>query len=156
MTKTGSIIGDRIDYNEAGALRSQRHIPNKNYPRNPPPPPPRLLMSAIKGSQSKDAFQQHTSTGGGTLSYLTCNNTTTFVLLSAFSLTRAIWPKHWAKSCISLPQEWKHSTSGWQKATNWLISINQLHLNTVNGSGSWFSVVPSDNYKVWKLRLVIN
>ena len=36
----GSIIGHRIDYNGVGALRGQRHIPSKNWPKWPPPPPP--------------------------------------------------------------------------------------------------------------------
>ena len=27
-------------------------------------------------------------------------------------------------------------------------SINQLHLNTVNGSARWFSDMPCDNYKL--------
>ena len=27
-------------------------------------------------------------------------------------------------------------------------SINQLYLNTVNGSASWFSDMPCDNYKL--------
>ena len=30
VTKMGSIIGHRIDYNGVGALRAQRHIPSKN------------------------------------------------------------------------------------------------------------------------------
>ena len=30
VTKMGSIIGHRIDYNGVGALRGQRHIPSKN------------------------------------------------------------------------------------------------------------------------------
>ena len=30
VTKMGSIIGHRIDYNEVGPLRSQRHIHSKN------------------------------------------------------------------------------------------------------------------------------
>ena len=29
-----------------------------------------------------------------------------------------------------------------------LASINQLYLNTVNGSASWFSDMPCDNYKL--------
>ena len=33
VTKMGSIIGHRIDYNGAGALRGQRHIPSKNWPK---------------------------------------------------------------------------------------------------------------------------
>ena len=36
MTKMGSIIGHRIDYNGVGALRGQRHIPSKNWPKCPP------------------------------------------------------------------------------------------------------------------------
>ena len=32
VTKMGSLIGQRIDYNGVGALRGQRHIPSKNYP----------------------------------------------------------------------------------------------------------------------------
>ena len=30
VTKMGSIIGHKIDYNGVGALRGQRHILNKN------------------------------------------------------------------------------------------------------------------------------
>ena len=30
VTKMGSITGHKIDYNEVGALRGQRHIPSKN------------------------------------------------------------------------------------------------------------------------------
>ena len=30
VTKMGSIIGHKIDYNGLGALRGQRHIPSKN------------------------------------------------------------------------------------------------------------------------------
>ena len=30
VTKMGSILGHRIDYNGVGAQRDQRHIPNKN------------------------------------------------------------------------------------------------------------------------------
>ena len=33
VTKMGSIIGHRIDYNGVGALRGQRHIPRKNIPK---------------------------------------------------------------------------------------------------------------------------
>ena len=36
MTKMGSIIGHKIDYNGVGALRGQRHIHSKNSPRYPP------------------------------------------------------------------------------------------------------------------------
>ena len=36
VTKMGSIIGHRIDYNGVGALRGQRHIPSKNLPKYPP------------------------------------------------------------------------------------------------------------------------
>ena len=42
MTKVGSIIGRRIDYNGVGALRGQQHIPSKNLrnlPNFPFPPP---------------------------------------------------------------------------------------------------------------------
>ena len=38
VTKMGSIIGHRIDYNGVGALRGQQHIPSKNLPKYPPPP----------------------------------------------------------------------------------------------------------------------
>ena len=38
VAKMGSIIGHRIDYNGVGALRVQRHIPNKNLAKYPPPP----------------------------------------------------------------------------------------------------------------------
>ena len=37
VTKMGSIIGHRIDYNGVGALRVQRHIPSKNLPKYPDP-----------------------------------------------------------------------------------------------------------------------
>ena len=33
VTKMGSIIGHRIDYNGVGVLRGQRHIPSKNWPK---------------------------------------------------------------------------------------------------------------------------
>ena len=33
VTKMGSIIGHRIDYNGVGALTGQRHIPSKNLPK---------------------------------------------------------------------------------------------------------------------------
>ena len=33
VTKMGSIIGQRIDYNGVGALRGQWHIPSKNLPK---------------------------------------------------------------------------------------------------------------------------
>ena len=36
VTKMGSIIGHRIDYNGVGALRGQRHIASKNYPKYHP------------------------------------------------------------------------------------------------------------------------
>ena len=36
----GSITGYKIDYNGAGALRGQRHIPSKTKPKYPPPFPP--------------------------------------------------------------------------------------------------------------------
>ena len=32
VTKMGSIIGHKIDYNGVGALRGQRHIPSQNWP----------------------------------------------------------------------------------------------------------------------------
>ena len=35
----GSITGHKKDYNGAGALRGQRHIPSKTEPKYPPPPP---------------------------------------------------------------------------------------------------------------------
>ena len=48
VTEIGSIIGHRIDYNEVGALRGQRHIPTAKinpikppFPA-PPPSPPRV------------------------------------------------------------------------------------------------------------------
>ena len=36
VTKMGSVIGHRIDYNGVKALRGQRHISSKNYPLPPP------------------------------------------------------------------------------------------------------------------------
>ena len=39
VTKMGSIIGQRIDYNGVGALRGQQHIPSKNLPQYHPLPP---------------------------------------------------------------------------------------------------------------------
>ena len=33
VTKIGSIIGHRIDYNGVGALRGQRHVSSKNQPK---------------------------------------------------------------------------------------------------------------------------
>ena len=36
VTKMGSIIGHKIDYNEVGVLRGQWHIPSKNLPKYPP------------------------------------------------------------------------------------------------------------------------
>ena len=38
LTKMGSIIGHRIDYNGVGAARGQWHIPSKNLPKYFPPP----------------------------------------------------------------------------------------------------------------------
>ena len=38
LTKMGSIIGHRIDYNGVGAPRGQWHIPSKNLPKYFPPP----------------------------------------------------------------------------------------------------------------------
>ena len=38
VTKMGSIIGHRIDYNGVGALRGQWNIPSPNVPKYPPPP----------------------------------------------------------------------------------------------------------------------
>ena len=40
VTKMGSLIGHRIDYNGVGALSGKRHIPSKNLPKYPTPPPP--------------------------------------------------------------------------------------------------------------------
>ena len=37
VTKMGSIIGHKIDYNGVGALTGQGHIPSKNLPKYPPP-----------------------------------------------------------------------------------------------------------------------
>ena len=39
VTKVGSIIGHRTDYNGVRALRGQRHIPSKINPSTPSPPP---------------------------------------------------------------------------------------------------------------------
>ena len=47
VTKMGSIIGHRIDCNGVGALKGQRHIPSKNYPKYPHPPPPRGGMYTL-------------------------------------------------------------------------------------------------------------
>ena len=38
VTKMGSIIGHKIDYNGVGALRGQWHTRSKNLPKFPPPP----------------------------------------------------------------------------------------------------------------------
>ena len=41
VTKMLYIIGQKIDCNGVGALRSQRHMPSKRQPKyNFPPPPP--------------------------------------------------------------------------------------------------------------------
>ena len=45
VTKMGSIIGHRIDYDGVGALRGQRHIPSKNCNPSTPPSAPRLVVS---------------------------------------------------------------------------------------------------------------
>ena len=37
---------------------------------------------------------------------------------------------------------------GWIETGSLFQSINQLHLNTVNGSASWFLDMPCDNYKL--------
>ena len=37
VTKMGSIIGHKIDYDGVGVLRGQWHIPSKNYPSTLPP-----------------------------------------------------------------------------------------------------------------------
>ena len=42
VTKMGSIVGHRIDYNGVGVLRRQRHIPSKTWPKYPPFLPPGL------------------------------------------------------------------------------------------------------------------
>ena len=36
------------------------------------------------------------------------------------------------------------------------IQFNQIYLNTVNGSASWFSDMPCKNYELLVLKLVIN
>ena len=37
VTKMGSIIGHKLDYDGVGVLRGQWHIPSKNYPSTLPP-----------------------------------------------------------------------------------------------------------------------
>ena len=37
LSKMGSIIGHKIDFNVVGVLRGQRHTPRKNWPNYPPP-----------------------------------------------------------------------------------------------------------------------
>ena len=44
VTKMGSIIGQRIDYNGVGTQRGQRQIPSKNLAKYPPPPPREKLL----------------------------------------------------------------------------------------------------------------
>ena len=51
VTKMVSIIGHRIDYNRAGALRGQQHIPSKNLPKYPPLPWVVNVMNVIQISQ---------------------------------------------------------------------------------------------------------
>ena len=65
VSKMGSIIGHRIDYNEVGALRGQRHIPSKNLAKYPPPPPPTRVNSVIHFLNNwgqKSTFTQLTAT----------------------------------------------------------------------------------------------
>ena len=54
VTKMGSIIGHRIEYNRVGALRGQRHIPSKNLAKYLPPgitwPEEENKMSNLKGT----------------------------------------------------------------------------------------------------------
>ena len=45
VTKMESIISHRIDYNGVGALRDQRHIPSKTYPKYPTPTGARNVLS---------------------------------------------------------------------------------------------------------------
>ena len=47
----GPITGHKKDYNGAGALRGQRHIPSKTEPKYPPPPPRDLQPVASVGKQ---------------------------------------------------------------------------------------------------------
>ena len=44
VTKMGSIIGHRIDYNGVGALRGQQHTPSKNLTHESPPPNPAIPL----------------------------------------------------------------------------------------------------------------
>ena len=44
VTKMGSIIGHRIDYNGVRALRGQQHIPRKKLPKYPLPDFERLFL----------------------------------------------------------------------------------------------------------------
>ena len=48
----GSITGQKIDYNGAGALRGQRHIPSKTEPKYPSSPVP----GGGGGESSSDVF----------------------------------------------------------------------------------------------------
>ena len=48
VTKMGSIIGHRIDYNGVGALRGPRHISRQNNPNTHPPPPPGYQLIASR------------------------------------------------------------------------------------------------------------
>ena len=53
----GSITGHKIDYNGAGAMRGQLHIPSKTEPKYPPPPPRFLInMNDISRCSKKLSF----------------------------------------------------------------------------------------------------
>ena len=57
LSKMGSIIGHKIDFNVVGVLRGQRHIPRKNWP-NYPPPPKKKQKQKTKKQTKKNIFNQ--------------------------------------------------------------------------------------------------
>ena len=60
VTKMGSIIGRKIDYNGVWALRGQRHIPSKSYTKYPPPPGQfQFEISEIPRAQWGGTFRLH-------------------------------------------------------------------------------------------------
>ena len=63
VTKMGSIIGHRIDYNEVETLRGQRHIPSKNNLSTPPPPGLNKTLFSLDTSWSIEAWKPQSTTG---------------------------------------------------------------------------------------------
>ena len=78
VTKMGSIIGRKIDYNGVGAPRGQRHIPSKSYPKYPPPPPGqfRSEISEIPRAQWNGTFRLQSDPSHRAFGYCPCKQDT--------------------------------------------------------------------------------